>query len=276
MKSEDYLARCSKGGSQFATAMRWVRRGDWKYLCAIFFILHSSFFISEAAAQIFPYPSIPDSIEEPQERIAFMLEHFWRDFDFEKTVTAEGRMTAEQGFVDFINLLQHTDSLTAERCCRLLADSLTTPARETLFSDFTERYLGNPYSPMRNDVSYAHLLRSLPETPERTYLLKEVTKNQVGMKVADIEGLYAIQSPLTLLVFYDPQCYRCQALIARIEEQKERMTGVHLHYINTEEVPEANEAFYLPSLPALYLLDQEKRVLVKDGSLEEIEQRIAQ
>ena len=131
----------------------------------------------------FPYPSIPDTVTEPQARIAFMLEHFWQGFDFGMLSTAEGRQTAEQGFVDFVNLLQHADSTTAARSCSLLVDSLTTPAREELFSDFTERYLGDSYSPVRNDVTYAHLLRALPETPQRKFLIGEVTKNQVGSQV---------------------------------------------------------------------------------------------
>jgi hypothetical protein len=32
--------------------------------------------------------------------------------------------------------------------------------------------------------------------------------------------------------------------------------------------------YHLPRLPALYLLDAEKHVLVKDGSLEEVVERI--
>ena len=27
----------------------------------------------------FPYPEIPDEVEEPEERMVYMLEHFWQD-----------------------------------------------------------------------------------------------------------------------------------------------------------------------------------------------------
>ena len=222
----------------------------------------------------FPYPSIPDTVTEPQARMTFILEHFWQVFDFGTLSTTEGRMTAEQGFVDFVNLLQHTDSVTAARSCSLLADSLTTPERDELFADFTERYLGDPNSPIRNDVTFAHLLRALPQTSGRLFMLKEVTKNQVGMAVPDIDSLYAIQSPLTLLVFYDPQCYRCLAMLPSIREEEERMKSVQVLYINVEENTQAREAFYLPSLPSLYLLDAQKRVLVKDGTIEEIRLKV--
>ena len=30
----------------------------------------------------FPYPDIPDEVEEPEARMAYMLEHFWQDYSF--------------------------------------------------------------------------------------------------------------------------------------------------------------------------------------------------
>lgn len=54
------------------------------------------------------------------------------------------------------------------------------------------------------------------------------------------------------------------------EKHAEQMTTV---YVNVMTTPEAEQGYYLPALPALYLLDEEGRVKVKDGRLEVIRAR---
>ena len=57
----------------------------------------------------FPFPAMPDSLREPTARLKFLLEHYWSVFNFDDTSDAN-RATAEQGFVDYINLMQLADS----------------------------------------------------------------------------------------------------------------------------------------------------------------------
>ena len=228
----------------------------------------------------FPYPAIPDLIREPQARLEYLLERYWSLFDFNDT-TAVNRLTEEQGFVDYINILQMADSAVAAKSVRILMDSVShDEARMKRYESLIDHYLGNPNSPMRNDATYAHLLRVMPQTPQRKFLLGEVTKNLPGTIAADFtfvddEGLklrmHEVRSPLTMLVFFDPHCDHCEKMMPQIIDQTGRVdpTTLKVLYVNTE-LNEMDRLYYLPAMPSLYLLDAEKRVIIKDGSLDQI------
>ena len=224
----------------------------------------------------FPYPQIPDELEEPEARMAYLLEHFWQDYAFADS-TAMNREVGEQGMVDFLNFMQHADSVSAAHGAKVLADSLAAqPSALTFFEGLMERYLGDSDSPLYNDGVYAHLLRALPEAPQRVWLLEQLAKNQVGSLAADIlvttpEGkqtrLYKIKAEQTLLIFYDPDCRRCQRLDAQLEQEPLIVQNPHLKVVR-KDVNDLNGEYYVPHTPALYLLDKEKRVVLKDVQLD--------
>ena len=108
-----------------------------------------------------------------------------------------------------------------------------------------------------------------------------------------------ISSPYTLLVFSDPDCARCRENMPQLMASKALKDGrvrVLVVYPDADTSlwrqakpdlpsnwtdaysPEGEvmhrPLYHLPRLPALYLLDAEKHVLVKDGSLEEVVERI--
>lgn len=108
-----------------------------------------------------------------------------------------------------------------------------------------------------------------------------------------------LSSPYTLLVFSDPDCARCRENMPQLVASKALRDGrvrVLVVYPDADTSlwrqakpdlpPNWTDAYspegevmhrplyHLPRLPALYLLDAEKHVLVKDGSLEEVVERI--
>ena len=108
-----------------------------------------------------------------------------------------------------------------------------------------------------------------------------------------------LSSPYTLLVFSDPDCARCRENMPQLMASKAlrdgrvrvlvvypdadtslwRQAKPDLPYDWTDAYSPEGEVmhrplYHLPRLPALYLLDAEKHVLVKDGSLEEVVERI--
>ena len=235
-----------------------------------------------AQSTTFPYPNLPDTLQDPRERLVFMMDNYWRNYAFEDT-THTNILIGEQGFVDYLNLFQYADSAMCAHSAAIFADSIShSETRTKHFEAWIEHYLGNHDSPMRNDVTYAHLIRALPQTPQRTFLLRQITKNQPGKTVADFEftdiqgvtqRIHDIKSQLTLLVFYDPDCEHCAEMLPLIKANQDLQNNafrLKTVYIDTSRNPESMEAFYLPSLPALYLLDIHKNVLVKDGSLEKV------
>ena len=269
-----------------------------------------------AQAQVsFPYPVIPDVIVDEQARLAFVLEHFWDNYQFDD-LSQLNRDTGEQGFVDFINLMQYADSVTCADAAKALAASITSKEpRLQHFDGLIDHYLGNPDSPMKNDVTYAHLLRAITQRlPDENavkgrmaFRLALVVKNQPGMLAADFEyidregrhhRLYDTDSPLTLLVFSDPECEHCHEIMPLIISNETlqndpRLTVLNIYPDENQKAWEADvkplpqnwregrspkgeimkkQIYALPALPSLYLLDSDKRVLVKDGTLDQIVQ----
>ncbi len=268
-----------------------------------------------AAAQevTFPYPAVPDSIVDEQARLGYVLEHFWESYRFDDD-SRQNRDTGEQGFVDFINLMQYADSVTNARAAQVLADSIVgKELRLKHFDGLIDHYLGNPDSPMKNDVTYAHLLRAmtqrLPEgdaTKSRlTFRLSLVVRNQPGSRAADFvyidrqglsHRLYDIDSPLLLIVFSDPECEHCHELMPAIIGNETlqgdpRLTVLNIYPDDNQQAWEQDlkplprnwregrspqgelmkrQVYALPALPSLYLLDAGKRVLVKDGTLQQV------
>lgn len=230
----------------------------------------------------FPYPDIPDEVEEPEARMAYMLEHFWQDYSFADS-TAMNREVGEQGMVDFLNLMQHADSVATTRGAVVFADSLVShPSATSFFEGLMEHYLGDPESPLHSDVVYAQLLRALPETPQRVWLLEQLAKNRVGSRAADIlvtasEGkrvrLYSVKAEQTLLIFYDPDCRRCQRLDAQLEQEPLIVQNPRLKVVR-KDVNDLNGEYYVPHTPALYLLDEKKRVVLKEKNLQTLLQRL--
>ncbi len=230
----------------------------------------------------FPYPDIPGEVEEPEARMAYMLEHFWQDYSFADS-TAMNREVGEQGMVDFLNLMQHADSVATTRGAVVFADSLVShPSATSFFEGLMEHYLGDPESPLHSDVVYAQLLRALPETPQRVWLLEQLAKNRVGSRAADIlvtasEGkrvrLYSVKAEQTLLIFYDPDCRRCQRLDAQLEQEPLIVQNPRLKVVR-KDVNDLNGEYYVPHTPALYLLDEKKRVVLKETNLQTLLQRL--
>lgn len=218
----------------------------------------------------FPYPEIPDEIEEPEERLSYWLTHFWERYAFADS-TAMNREVGEQGMVDFLNFMLE-DSVVATQGATVFADSLVAhPSALSFFEGLMAHYLDDPDSPLYSDRVYDQLLRALPETPQRSWLLEQLAKNQVGSRATDIlvktsDGkqvrLYDIKAEQTLLIFYDPDCKRCQRLEAQLKQEPLIMQNPRLQVVR-KDVNDLKGEYYVPHTPSLYLLDKEKRVLLK-------------
>ena len=266
----------------------------------------------------FPIPVIPDFITGKEERVAYALEHYWQAYDFNDTTQAN-RDRGEQGFSNFLLLLQHADSATAARSVRrYLEKGFAQPSLRALHNGMIRHYLDNPNSPLRNDVLYVHFLRAQlnlygpDEVAERercAFLLRMVSLNQPGTIAADFRftdrngkkgRLHAIKSPLTLLLFNDPDCENCQKEMPRLiaspllqspglavvavypdsdteiwKNAQSRMPATWTDAYSPDGEVVSRTIYYLPAMPSLYLLDADKRILLKDATPESVLQYIA-
>ena len=141
-----------------------------------------------------------------------------------------------------------------------------------------------------------------------TYFRKMAEKNRIGMKAADFvytlasgkQGrLHGIKADLTLVFFYDPDCHTCtnikQAMRSsqRLQEltkngqlkvltiypdENLELWSEHLYemsdtWINgydKEQVLNLEQRYDLSSIPSFYLLDKDKKVLLKDADWEQV------
>ena len=144
-----------------------------------------------------------------------------------------------------------------------------------------------------------------------TLLLQNARKNRIGTVAADIDfvtkdgkkkSLYEIKTPLTLIFFNDPECDACEQVLKRLADSKtinQLVTNGKLTLLtmysgnnkgawNKKAFPAAaingwnksgsidEKGLYdLPSTPLFYLLDNDKKVLLKnEPSLNAVEKRL--
>ena len=79
-------------------------------------------------AQELPLPAVPDTIRQPQERAAYVMQHFWDALDFSDTLRSCSRPFMEQQVVNFLSLLPHA----APDAAACAFDSLYARASEPL------------------------------------------------------------------------------------------------------------------------------------------------
>ncbi|MDR1861250.1 MAG: DUF5106 domain-containing protein [Bacteroidales bacterium] len=151
-------------------------------------------------------------------------------------------------------------------------------------------------------------------TRERSkYRLKLLLKNRLGEPASDFSyilrngqktTLYNAKAPYTLMMFYNPDCHTCAEVIEKIKhsqligtlQQQNRLKIVSVYpdedleiwKRHAADVPttwldgydkgaviQKTELYDLKAIPTLYLLDEQKRILIKDADFEVVEQRLA-
>lgn len=189
----------------------------------------------------FPYPTIPEQLQSPEERGAYLARHYWDRFDFRDTALVHQPEVTEQGFSNFLDLLPRLDSLAAVRgidvfCGRAFSTAVPEGVR-TYFAELLDHYLYDPNSPMCDEEFYRVFLQRMTQSDglatgtadiraRLTYQLECVEKNRLGTRATDFQyidraghasSLYA--TPATdflLLYFNDPDCERCHAVTAQL------------------------------------------------------------
>ena len=268
----------------------------------------------------FPFPEIPAMLTQPEERKAYLLEHYWDRFNFGDTTLVNNREVTEQGFVNQISLL--ADGATPEKvireslknwCSRFMPEA---QARQVMMQ-LADDYLYNPNSPFYNEGLYGvyleTMLEVLPEEDARRssfdFKLRLLRRNKVGDKATDFSyylpdgqkkslATTSTRGNRLLLVFYDPECESCHEVLREMTADASlagavkagRVTVLAVYTEGNQEawrkgladMPEGwiigtdrqkvkEEALYdLKAMPSLYLLDGQKRVLLKDAPLGQI------
>lgn len=174
---------------------------------------------------------------------------------------------------------------------------------------------GSPESPYRDEARYIRFLDSLlvvdslPDAlRERAVYRRHIAMlNRPGSIAADFRylqrngkesRLHDLNCPLTLLVFYDPECPHCDDILhglavsetinAAIAEKTLTVVAIYAEgkrdvWDSSCNVMPANwivgydltgildkELYNLPAMPTPYLLDSDKRVILKDPTPDQL------
>ena len=201
-------------------------------------------------------------------------------------------------------LIEKADQAGSKEMCLYLEEKL-------------EEQLAFSYSPRQDNEQFIAVLEAIlrakswsEEDKERPSMLLELSlKNRKGSQAVDFtfeeadgkQGrMHRIESPLLLLLFYDPECLHCRQLIQQLEQDPLLRAGIarrevkvltiypyadiaswrsHVDELPSEWIhsfdPEAailsDELYELKITPALYLLDRQKNVLVREGTLQQVD-----
>ena len=132
------------------------------------------------------------------------------------------------------------------------------------------------------------------------YQLKMLKKNRIGIKAADFtfilstgefQKLWDVSAKYTLLLFYDPDCIYCRQSMMELSESsvislsqlalvtictegemdawkeyQQSLPSVWINGYDVRKVLTEKELYFLRSLPSIYLLGEDKQVLLKEPS----------
>lgn len=213
-------------------------------------LVASSLFRLSAQREL-PLPAIPDSLETRQQKMTYLMTHFWDAMDWNDPALERDSLFLEQNLSNFFSAMGVVDSISSAKGVRVLLNrSHIRPGYTEKIADLAETYLYNPASPYNNAESYlafADCLRgdSLVDEGLRSradYAYRQIMKNRKGDKATDFrfidrEGNERLLSGTrkdgarSVILFYDTDCRDCHETARQIA-----MDGTITRLVSTGEL----------------------------------------
>lgn len=272
----------------------------------------------------FPLPVIPSTLTVPAERASYLVAHYWDNFPFADSLQYVNQaVETEQALVDYVDLFRLVPTEEAGLSLKKVIEQAGVTRNGLYFFYNTfEKYLYDMDSPIRNESLFIPVLEAMiasdristDDKIRPTMLLRSVSKNRVGSAAADFvyqladkssHRLSEVESPYTLLLFFDPSCDECHQVIEllahadwlteRIGQKQVTVLAIYpgeehslwrqmqpqmpsdwVVGLDADGVIYGQELYDLQGFPSLYLLDAQKQVILKETSPEAIRQRLAE
>ncbi len=248
----------------------------------------------------FTMVQVPSMISDQDEAMSYIMEHFWDKL---------GPMCyVESVEKQFANWVWLSENVPIELACKSLKSAYAKSPERILY--LAEKYLYDPQSPYRNEDLYGSLCALAGGDLEDVARLCAL--NAVGTKAADfvIEDsrgrhftLYGVTARYTLLFFSNPYCNACKEIIDQLKasplvenalskgvlavvnmytdedlDQWRSYLGAYPKTWKTGFDPtftlQNREKYNIRAIPSLYLLDEDKTVLLKDAPTEKLMNRL--
>ncbi len=265
--------------------LRIVKKNKRFYSILIILLLLS---LSATAQEEYAVPAVPDTITTVTARADYAVSHYWERYDFSNAQLLQREGYTEQALSNFIALLGYASAQVQQQAVNQWLTSAAANQETFCFMvDMADKYLNDQESPLHNDHLYLLVARHIIDSSAANdaqrqraqFMVNLLTGNAVGtiapdFSFRDMEGHeYKSQTSnlksQILLVFLDPDCERCQDLLFRLRhssalhtaETKGQLTTA---FVNVTESPEAEQHYDLRQLPKMYLLDAERRIILRD------------
>lgn len=266
-------------------------------------------------AQGFRYPIPSDSILDRHGRVTYMLEHFWDEQNIADTTAFKNpkfmldylyllKQVSDEEKYKYIASFVMSVSNYDEGCGnlfwlldRLLYDSSSSHYNEDVYRNFLEAFMVTDI-----DASFKSHIEAR---------LNIVRKNRIGRLANDfsfidkqgtIHRLYEIDTPLLLLIFNNPDCSLCKqtedsidnnnvvksllksdslkilAITSNVEYNKWIKHAYPKKWILGVDIDEriyTTRLYDIQRLPSIYLLDNDKRVLLKEADYERLDKYLS-
>lgn len=257
------------------------------------------------SASTIELPSIPSSLTDVSQRADYLIAHYWDNLNVGDTVISHNDALIEQSTVDYISILPYASSaeVIEESIVGLLKKAHEDKVLYKNITRIFDDYLSNQDSPVFSEPLYLNFLSSLLKTSflneaekarveDKIYMTE---KNLPGTKAADFtfetsegkqtslyEQLKNSDAEKSLLIFFDPECDNCDAVIQELitnsaleKKLKEKELQILTIYEGENKIswqkkistfPESwisgityneiedNDLYYLPEMPTIYIL----------------------
>lgn len=200
--------------------------------------------VAEQKATFAP-PMVPMQIVDGQDKLSYMVEHFWDGYNFADTQLLNDKEVTGQAFATYAQLLMQSPYIQVEQSVnRVLSKSLQGDSLAFVrFTSLFEDYFYNANSPFMNEELYIPALKFIVGSDAVSEIdklrpqmqLEMALKNRVGQRAADFEytlkngrksHLHNIVAQFTILYFNNPDCHDC-ARVKAFFESSELFSKLH-------------------------------------------------
>ncbi|MCC8155223.1 MAG: DUF5106 domain-containing protein [Tannerellaceae bacterium] len=116
----------------------------------------------------------PEILTQPLDRAAYLVEHYWDNFDFSDFRYTKAPEVTEQAFVDYLDILPiPAYEVSSKSIQRMLQKAEVDSGMFSYFTGLYEKYLYDPNSPFRNEEFYIPVLEVMLASP----IIDDVKKN---------------------------------------------------------------------------------------------------
>lgn len=279
------------------------------------FVLWACTLVQAQAQQSFPYPAIPDTLRSVEQRAGYLSEHYWDNYNFADTLLLKSKEVTEQGFVNFIDILNrfnldnaskgvaHKDiaqkgitrkditrkDITQQGIACFTRKAFSNAAAKERFENLIEHYFEDQLSPVRNDRVYLIFLEEMKNSP----CFDETEKERIAFKIKttnkNLPGDIAINFKFKDESGKEHQLsdYKDQKVILYFYDPDCENCHEVSAWLKQQTIPadikvlkmiadnHISYMYSLKNMPTIFLLDKENKVILKDCTAQELIENIS-